>query len=407
MAESALPEELADERAHAVRLLLGRPFLDVDADHDDFRLVARHRDWLIDWFESTCGWQLVVDVTGGYARLAKRGSRPDPSRGARRVRGAGHAFDRRRYELLCLVCAELASRAVTTIGILAGDLASATASSDGGRLDTSKQRDRAAFVDALKLLADRGVLSFDGCDLDAYIGDDRANAIITVHTARLHRLLASASAPSGIDASTAAEAIHRLGAEPRYGTASTEPVSAGEEQRLRWTRHSVARRILDDPVVYFDDLSEAERDYVAHPSGRRWLRERTAQAGFDLEERAEGLLAVDPEAIATDVIFPGSGGTVKQMALLLIDRFVVEKTLRERTSDELAAHVGALLDAHRGWAKEYRDPDGAGRLAEAAVDLLEQLLLVERRPGSIRPRPAIARYVAGPANDGQPVLLEV
>jgi uncharacterized protein (TIGR02678 family) len=409
VAESALPNELAEERSRAVRLLLGNPFLDVDADQDDFRAVARHRDWLTTWFESTCGWQLVVDVTGGYARLAKRGSRPDPSRGARRVRGAGHPFDRRRYELLCLVCAELASRAITTIGILAGDLASATSSSGGDRLDTTKQRDRAAFVDTLKHLADRGVVSFDGGDVDAYVGDEHANAIVTVNAARLHRLIASATAPSGIDVTTTAEAVDRLGAEPRYGTVPSEPASADEEQRLRWTRHSLARRILDDPVVHFDELSTAERDYLANPSGRRWIRDRVAEAGFDLEERAEGVLAVDPDVVATDVVFPGSGGTVKQMALLLIDRFVMDGTLRERTPDELTDRVRALLCLHRGWAKEYRDPDGPRRLAEAAVDLLQQLRLVVRREGlegRIRPRPPIARYAAGPANSGQPTLME-
>ena len=52
--------------------------------------------------------------------------------------------------------------------------------------------------------------------------------------------------------------------------------------------------------MHLDELSAAEREYLANPAGRRWLRDRVAEAGFELEERAEGLLAVDPDGLATD-----------------------------------------------------------------------------------------------------------
>lgn len=406
MAESPLASQLAEERSRGIRLLLGRPFLDVDADRDDFRFVARHRDWLVEWFEMACGWQLVVDVTAGFARLAKRGSRPDASRGPRRIRGSAQPFDRRRYELFCLVCAELTTRAATTIGILAGDIASATAAI-GTRFDSAKQRDRTAFVDALKLLASWGVLRFEGGDIDAYVGDADANAVVAVDTARMHRLPATARAPSSITAPTTAEATEALAAEPRYGAAATDPSGADEEQRLRWTRHSLARRVLDDPAVYLDELSEPERDYIANPSGRRWLRDRIAESGLQLEERAEGFVAVDPDELATDIVFPGTGGTVKQVALLLIDRLVVAGELRDRDRHELVRYVRTLLARHAGWAKEYREGDGPERLADAAITLLEQLRLVVREAESIRPRPALARYAPGEPSTGQPVPLEV
>jgi uncharacterized protein (TIGR02678 family) len=401
VAESALPAQLAQERGRAVRILLGRPLVDVDVDPDDFRLVARHRDWLVEWFESGCGWQLAVDISGGFARLTKRGSQPDHTRAARRTRGAAQPFDRRRYELLCLLCAELASRAMTTIGILASDLQLATSVHGiAGRLDTSKQRERVAFVDALKLLAGWGVVRFEGGDVDAYVGDASANAIIVVDVARLHRLPATAATPSAVTASTTSEAIDRLTREPRYGEAPEEPALADEEQRLRWTRHSLLRCVIDDPVVYYDDLPQGTRDYLANPSGRRWMRDRLAEVGFELEERAEGLIAVDPEELATDISFPGAGGTIKQTALLLID-CLVSGQLLPRARAELVAHVRGLLDGHPNWAKEYQDRSGADRLLDAATELLAQFRLIVRGAGEIIPRPAIARYGLLPA--GKPL----
>lgn len=145
------------ERSLAVRTLLGTPFLVADADPDGFAAVARHRSWLIEWFEDTCGWALAVDLPGRFARLTKRSARPDPTRPARRSRGQKLPFDRRRYELLARLCAELATHQVTTIGILAGALAGESA----GAFDSSLQRERAAFVDAFRQLGAWGVVRFE------------------------------------------------------------------------------------------------------------------------------------------------------------------------------------------------------------------------------------------------------
>lgn len=401
MPESMLPRQMAEERARAVRILLGRPLLDVNAHHDEFHLVARHRDWLVEWFESSCGWHLVVEVSSGFARLAKRGQQRDGTRGVRRTRGSGQLFDRRRYELLCMLCAELASRAMTTIGILASDLTSSRSpNSTGLRLDTTLHRDRVAFVDALKLLESWGILRFEAGDVDAYVNDASANAIVAVDAGRLHRMIATATTPSAIAAATTAEAIERLAREPRYGDAPSDPLLADEEQRLRWTRHSLLRRIVDDPVVYLDDLSPGIRDYLANPAGRRWLRDRVSEAGFELEERAEGLIAIDPDELATDLVFPDAGGTVKQTALLLVDQFVVDGRLVPHERNELVAYVRRLLAGHPNWAKEFRDDAGASRLLNAAIELLGQIGLIVADTTQVRPRPAIARYgVASPGED--------
>jgi len=152
--------DLAAERALAIRVLLANPLLDATRHPDEFRLVARNRGALGEWFENACGWQLAVDVMGGFARLAKRSSTPDPTRPAHRPRGGELPFDRRRYELLCLLCAELSSHAMTTINILAAGLSRATEAGPGRRFDATSRREHSAFVDAFKLLEEWGVVSF-------------------------------------------------------------------------------------------------------------------------------------------------------------------------------------------------------------------------------------------------------
>jgi len=279
VAETVLAGHLADERSRAVRLLLGRPWLHADSDPDGFRLVVRHHGWLAEWFETACGWRLDVDAAAGFARLAKRCAQRGDTRPLRRTRGSGQPFDRRRYQILCLVCAELVRHPVTTVGLLAGAITTAAG------LDTSRHAERVAVVDALQALIAWGALRATAGDVDAFMDSDSGNAILAADTARLHRLLISAAAPStlpdGLDAEHATEA---LSAEPRYGDAAHDAGGADDEQRLRWVRHTLARRLLDDPVTHIADLTAAEVDYLANPAGRRWLRERVAEAGFELEE---------------------------------------------------------------------------------------------------------------------------
>lgn len=392
----ALDEDLVAERAQGIRILLARPILDATRHPAEFRVVARNRGRLTEWFEATCGWQLTVDVMGGFARLGKRSDSPDSTRPARRVRGEQMPFDRRRYELLCLVCAELAKHALTTLGILAAGVEAATRAGPNEHFDATLKRERAAFVDAFKLLEGWGVVSFSAGDVDAFVGDGEANAFVRVDTARLHRLLACVAAPSTVAAVTSEEAAAALAAEPRYAEAAADPDSVPGEARTRWLRHSIARRLLDDPVVYSEDLAEAQRSYLAHPSGRRWLRDRAAEAGLPLEERAEGVMALDPEGRFNDLVFPVAGGTVAAAALMLTGRFVASDDDRRLVA---VVSVASLVEAmretlrrHPGWARKYREDSGPARLTDEALALLEAVGLVRREDDLIRPMPAVARY---------------
>ena len=409
---SVLADELSRARAEAVRTLLARPLLDQAADRQAFALIAQHRGWLTQWFDDTCGWRLHVDVRDGVARLHKRTNRPDPTRPVvrpRRSRSAQRPFDRRRYQLLCLICADLVRRPATTISLLAAEIESVTLADP--TLDAfepaERQTERRAFVDALKLLAGWGVLRTSGGDLAEFVTDPEANAIVEVDQSRLHQLLASATAPSTLveeleDAATDTGDVQddpatRLAEEPRYGAAVHDDPDADEQQRNRWRRHSLARRLLDDPVVHLDELTDGQRDYLTSQAGRQWLRSRVAEAGFVLEERAEGWAAVDPDAIATDRVFPAPGDNVKQAALLLLDRLVEhdeagERRLVPRTRDDLEQHVLGLLDRYKGWARQAREGDGPARLTADALRLLAELGLVTVDGDHVAPRPMLARY---------------
>lgn len=399
-----LATALEEERATAVRSLLGSPLLNAQAEPERFRLVVRHAEWLTSYFERTCGWALAVDPAAGFARLGKRGGDPTAPRPLRRTRGDRSPFDRRRYQLLCLVCAQLVQHPVTTIGLLASAVAS------DGNLDTSKHGERAAFVDALRALVAWGALGVTSGDIETFLDNETANALLVTDTSRLHRLLASNVAPSTLPADLdAAAAAAALRAEPRYDDAAT----SSDEARLRWARHRVGRRLLDDPVVHFDDLSDAERDYLASLSGRRWVRDRISEAGLDLEERVEGLLGIDPDRVATDGAFPAPQGNAHQLALLLADRLLpIDVSGQRRRSRlgpaELGRAVADILARFPSWARGARDADGAARLTREAVDLLVGFGLARRDAGAgVTALPALARYrVADPSPPSTPTLFE-
>ena len=381
--------QLAEEQRRAVRLLLAHPFIsDAMPDPETFALVRRHARELQRWFAEQLGYRLTVETE--FARLHKR---PAPGARLRPLRTeSGLAFDPRRYALLCLVLAALERVEVQTVlSELAGQVALLAASEEevrGFRLESFAERQ--AFVDVVRWLVSQGVLTLaDGEDTSFVEG--RGDALYDLHSRRLAQLL---SAPVPASRPEAPEE-----------TLGTDVYPDTEEGANRRARHRLMRRLAEEPVLYLEDLEEAERTYLT--SQRHYLLGQvTAQAGLAVEVRREGLAAIDPAGRLSDLAFPGTG-TLSHAALLLAECLAARargavNPSQPVSKEELSDVMDRLLARHGHlWSRRYRDdPDGAGRLLAAALGLLEQMGLIVRRDGAVAALPALARFrVTEPRKD--------
>jgi uncharacterized protein (TIGR02678 family) len=381
-----------DEVARGIRIMLASPLLAERTAPELFDLVRRRQEPIRKWFDYYCGWTLVVEPRLGYARLAKVRAMADASRPPRRHRSGRAPFDRRRYVLLCVAAAELLSVPVTTIGLLADRVTRAMATDPVlADLDTSARGERMAFVDALRMLEHLGAVEVLDGATESFVDSAEAKVLYRVDATLLMRLLA---APTGVSQLAVPvddvparfdELLSAVSRERRYGS---PPVS--EVQRNLWLRHSIFRRLVDDPVVYLDDLTEDERAYLNSPTGRQLLRRAAAEGGFLVEERAEGVLFVDPDGIATDSRFPDDGGNAKVAALLLLDGIDSVTTI-----EQLRLAAAGLLARFPSWAKGYRGDTGTDALVADALDVLRGFGLVRVADGRVHPLPAAARYAVG------------
>lgn len=349
----------SEEVARGVRLLLARPLLAAVHDPDGFDLIRRRREPIVKWFDYYCGWRVLVEPRAGYARLFKTTQRPDRTRPAPN-------FDRRRYVLLCLACAELLSTPAITAEALADKVKLTVALEDLPPFDPDRRADRLAFADVLNFLEQHGAVEINATHV-------RADPVI------ITRLLGAPVSPSTVDS------VGELTRETRYDSA----------HRSLWQRHSTMRRLIDDPVVYRDELTAAQLAFLSSPAGRKVVQTGIGLAGCTLEERAEGFLVVDADAIATDTRFPDDDSHAKVAALLLLDRLAQGPA----RFDDLVEEARELLTKFRNWAKAYQSDGGAGRLAADGVALLEAFGLARNENGTVRRLPAAARYAVEELHD--------
>ena len=436
---STISDSEAATRSRAIRLLLRRPLLSAAEAANaglEFRELARHAERLRRWFDDVAGWALMVDTRRGFARLTKTTGFGDPSRPARSTRGARRPFTRRRYVLLCLLMAELESAGrQMTLRDLVESIRAATAELDDiVTFDPTSRDERSALVDALLLLIDLGVLDQRDTRDDYIDRPETANALYHLDTRRLSVLLATprpiatSSSPSevfhedrygpwtpddAVGSGDGREArpphppvpawLESTDAFPRQRQSAaddTDEHTVSEEQQRLGMRHSLMRRLLDDPVLYYDDLDAGERAYLTTIVG--WAGGKFAEAGFELERRAEGWVLIDPEGLATDIAFPAgeTGSNMKQAALLTLDALVGQSRAEGRTTfsrGEVTEQVVRLLAEHPKWAGAYQGDGGAG-LTREVVELLSAMRLLAVAPAGgpvddvIELRPAGARY---------------
>ncbi|MDF5752431.1 TIGR02678 family protein [Spongiactinospora sp. TRM90649] len=363
---------LAAERRAAVRLLLAEPLVTARSHPDRFPLVRRHAEWLSAQFTQVLGYRLVVEA--GFARLYKAGL--GAGSGRRLTRRSGAPFTPRAYAYLALTLSVLVTASEQLLlSELVARVRSAAAEAGIDPGEPNRAAERRALVAALRRLVAWEVLAEDDGTVNSYADDDRAEALVTVDRELARRMVAGP-----IGRASGAAGLIELAADPGYGEA----------------RHRVRRLLVETPVVYQHDLTEAEWAWLR----RNQRREATVMAGFcglEAEIRAEGVALVDPEEELTDVEFPG-GGTVAWAALLLAGRLADElrppsgepvtgvpipPDLIRRVLAELTARYGtAWSGAHVG------DPD---LLARETLDLLARMRLVGRGDPPVL-LPAAARY---------------
>ncbi len=399
---SGLPDVLSqqqeDERSRSVRALLRHPLLTPQGpDVQAFALARRHAAWLGDWFAAQAGWTLHADHA--VVRLRKvPGDNTDPSRGAsaggnqRKSGGIGgnhHPFSRRRYVLACLALAALErAEAQITLGRLAERviaLAADPALAGAGVVFTlDNGEERRDLVAISRLLLATGVLARVAGDDQAFIAGS-GDALYDVNRRVLATLLVTRVGASTVTEPGFEERLRKLTAEPRPET---------DEARNREIRHRLARRLLDDPVLYYSDLTEEERGYLASQRGLL-LRRLTEGTGFAAEVRAEGIALTDPAAEASDLGMPEEG-TEGHFTLLLAE--YLAGAMRERPGavvmlPELHRHMTEIAARHKThWRKGSDEPGVIRDLTDAGLRRLVALGLAKRSGPAALPLPALARF---------------
>lgn len=362
----------------AVRGLLAEPMTGRDADL--LALVRRHRAEIGRWFADELGYRL--DATRpGVARLAKL---PGPGHEPRGMRTRnGRRFDGLRYALACLVLASAEGAGErTTLARLFEDVGSRASAVDGLAWDGDAAPDRRAFIQAVQAAIDLGVLERADGDEERFArGDPAGDALYRIDRERLS-LLPTAPQPPTLVASP--------------DDVANEPYPDTEDGRNRRRRHRVTRALVEQPVVYHDDLAPDELDYLRsqRPRLERLLAERV---GLTLEVRAEGWVAVDEAGELTDLRWPDYGAA-ETTALRLCD----ELRARTRRGDpspwpaaEVVAFVGGLASEYAGyWRQGTGSAAGAEALASQAVAILAAGRLARWSPEGLEARPAAGRYAA-------------
>ncbi|WP_433516276.1 TIGR02678 family protein [Nonomuraea sp. CA-143628] len=368
------PEEERAQRRTALRALLAAPLL---RDPDKLVLVRRHLSELRDWLTRETGWRLVVDSES--ARLFK--TAPDPSDATHPARGrAGEPYGRRRYVVLCLALAMLErADAQTTLGGLAEEVLNAAAEPELDFAFTLDSRqERADLVAVVRTLIDWGVLRKVAGDEDAYLSAT-GDVLYDVRRPVLAALLTGTRGPSTITAESFGERIAELAAEP---------VADTDDLRNQALRRRLTRRLLEDPVVYYTDLDEAERAYLT--SQRHAITRRIEEAaGLVAEVRAEGIAMADPDDELTDVRMPEQR-TDGHVALLVAELLAARGA---QSMEELRSFVRQAAREHTSfWRKGVTEPGAEDGLLATALGKLTALRLAEVRHDTVAGLPAIARY---------------
>ncbi|MEU1961148.1 TIGR02678 family protein [Nocardia sp. NPDC019255] len=307
-----------------------------------------------------------LEVTETTARVFPVIDRLDAGRPARTP--AERVFDRRRYAYLALALAALGRAGdQITLSELADQVAAYANRVDGLELATDRAADRDAFVDAVGWLTVRGALSLADGDAGGWASDPEAGeALYDIDRPVVFALFRPPRA---------LQHLHGV-----RGLLTEEPMVAGASAHATTTAEiarRVRRALVEQPVVYADDLAPEERPVLAQ---ERVVAEVELFTGLRAERRAEGVALIDTSGRLSDVRFPGTG-TLAQVALLLageiadrvldIDHPVPRRRAVPETDAALAGQLDEAIPESTLFAP-LAEPDSTRSEPDPATDAPEQ-----------------------------------
>jgi uncharacterized protein (TIGR02678 family) len=264
--------------------------------------VLRWADQLARDLRDALGYTLIA--TTRQVRLIRRLDALDATQTAIFTAKSGRPFDRRRLAYLCLF---LASFSRSRVEISLADLVRAftpTANAiDGLGFDPVVNAHKAAVVDVLDWLADRGALRLSDGSVEAWTADtDRGDALYDID----HDICAALFRP--------ARPVQHL--TTAAGLLDATFTSAKRAAQREAAAQRAARALVEHPVVYYAQVEPEVAEALRQPDG---VAENLARlTGLAVERRAEGVLLADAGGRFTDRPFPGRGGAVNRAAGLLL-----------------------------------------------------------------------------------------
>lgn len=322
---AAVPLSDLGSYQHAVRLVLTHDVITAARPRPGtLEQVLRWADQMTADFRELLGYTLIA--TTRQVRLGRRLDALDPTQSAVFSSRYGKPFDRRRLAYLCLVLASFQrSRVEISLADLVRVFTPAANAIDGLGFDPTVTAHKAAVVDVLDWLADRGALRLSDGSLESWASDtERGDALYDID----HDICAALFRP--------ARPVQHL--TSAAGLLDSTFVSAKRGAQREAAAQRAARALVEYPVVYYAQADAETADALRQPGVAENLARLT---GLAVERRAEGIMLADAGGRFTDRPFPGRGGAVNRAAGLLLAKIadLIEDPDETLTSLELPAEA--------------------------------------------------------------------
>lgn len=286
---------------NAVRLVLTNDVITVSRPRPGvLEQALRWADQMTKDFRELLGYTLIA--TTKQIRLVRRLDVLDPTQGPIFSKN-NKPFDRRRLAYLCLVLASFQrSRIEISLADLVRGFTPAANAIEGLGFDPTVNAHKAAVVDVLDWLVERGALRLSDGSLAAWEQDtEHGDALYDID----HDICLTLFRP--------ARPVQHLTSAAGLLDAAYVSEKRGAQREAAAQR--AGRALIEFPVIYFAQV-EAEIAEALRPRG---VAEELARlTGLEVERRAEGIMLADSGGRFTDRPFPGRGGAVNRASGLLL-----------------------------------------------------------------------------------------